>query len=65
MHLLYFVVSGTTYDHETPASEERGVERADENVPPLNLPPDETARHKTGSIVGTDTARSTLQEYVT
>ncbi|XP_028398464.1 centrosomal protein of 41 kDa A-like [Dendronephthya gigantea] len=52
------------YDNETPASEERGVESANENVPPLNLPPDETARHKTGSTVGTDTSRSTLQDLI-
>ena len=49
-------------DNMTPASEERGIERANENVPPLNLP--QTARQKTSSSAGTDTARSTLQEYV-
>jgi hypothetical protein len=52
----------SNYGNDTPASEERGIATANDNVPPLNLPPDETARQKTGSTVGTDTARSTLHE---
>ena len=58
--LQCFVASVNDDDNYTPASEERGIERVNENVPPLNLPP-ETARQKT-SEVGTDTSRSTLQE---
>lgn len=45
----------------SPAFEERLNEAADENVPPLNLPKDVRERQR-GNSVGTDTARSTLQE---
>ena len=54
--------SMNNHDNNVPISEERGINTPNENVPPLNLPPDETARQKTSSSVGTDTARSTLQE---
>ncbi|XP_046839980.1 centrosomal protein of 41 kDa B-like [Xenia sp. Carnegie-2017] len=45
-------------DSETVADEEK----MNNNVPPLNLPPDETARQK--SCSGMDTGRSTLQDLI-
>ncbi|CAB3987970.1 centrosomal of 41 kDa [Paramuricea clavata] len=56
--------SMSNHGDDTPASEERGIATANENVPPLNLPPDETARQKTSATVGTDTARSTLHDLI-
>ena len=43
----------------SPAYEERRNEEADENIPRINLAQNETERLKTGS----ETSRSTLQEY--